>query len=174
MKTTRSLKNVLFLLLTTLLFAAAPSCMYSHEDGDLINPHGNQFFAGYAEFPQAPIVLEAFNRSTNNWDFMGYTYASTTPTTINGVSLYNWGYSVVLADLPNYACYASPHCYIPAGDHSIKLRFKEVGGTLSFLKTFDQGGLECVIQRIVAGDDMITAGAICGQNSPEITLKVIG
>jgi hypothetical protein len=144
------------------------------EDGELINPHASEYFGGYAQRANAAIVVEALNLSTNNWDEVGVTFSSGTPTTFNGVSLYSWGYSKVLATLPNYACYASKYCYIPAGDHSIKLRFKEIGGSVLYLKTFDPGGVNCVIQRMLPGSNMISAGAACAQQAPEVTLKVIG
>lgn len=175
MKRLQNLNHLARLLLACLLFASAPACMYTHEDGELINPQAKQSFGGYASAPHGFVIAEALNRSTGQWQSIGYAFASGTPTAVNGgPDLYAWNISLTPTDNPSYACFASQYCYIPAGDHSIEVRFREPYGTVPNLTVFDQGGLQCVFQRLFAGDNMVAAGAACGSSSQSVTLKVIG
>ncbi len=129
---------------------------------------GNRFAVnGYTQNPNAVIEIEALNDDTNIWERVRTTTSNSSGTTFGGDTAYLWATRVTLGD-QHYSPFRP--------DAFAKLRVREAGGTLDFLFTFDQGGVQCVIDEVIQeGSTWFAAGLACrSDQSPEITLICIG
>lgn len=155
-------------------------CMSGVYDGYQHNGPGNSFSAplnlsGHASKPNAVIQIQAYHQRNRSWDVVALARSSARATNYGGETMYEWKYSFVVNDELNSSCYVSPdnRCQVRPGQTPMKLRFREVGGKISFLMTFDEGGVACLTQKVGQGQTLVNAAASCkGLNSPVVTIQL--
>lgn len=165
------------LVLTAALTSlAATSGCVTTEEGGLEGPV--QDFGGFASKPGATVQLYAFDRQADSWEAVPDTFvtASTTPTNYGGRTIYSWDMNDVdLLETAADDCRLSPTCTPAAGDSSIRVQFREVGGDWSPLLTFDHGGVSCTISAVSGGADLFGAAWNCkGVIFDELKVRIIG
>ncbi len=152
----------------------ASGCVYTPEEGDWVD-WDDLDFAGFAEKPGAVIQIQAYNNRDSRWVTVDSVVSSSSGTHYGDTTLYSWSnYGFDFTTVPQWQCYWSTlaGCSIPAGFASARFRFKEVGSALSYLVTFDPGGISCVVSEVNGGSTWLAAGATCrGDKSPVLTLR---
>ena len=169
----KRLKVVYCAALSALVFLSA--CTYAPENNEWVDWTDIDFH-GFAQNPSATIEIQAYHQRDGVWQTIHTVTSNATAATLSGDSLYSWSANLDTTVLPNGHCYwGSPGtCSIPPGAASAQFRFKERGSDLAFLVTFDQGGLDCVLEKLTQGDTWLSAGASCaGANSPVLTLRIL-
>jgi hypothetical protein len=157
---------------------AGSGCVTEVYDGYVHIGGGYSFAApiklqGYASKPNALIQIQAYHQRNRTWDVVATARAEALASHFGGESMYYWKYSFIVNNVINSPCYLAPNagCHISPLQTPMKLRFREVGGKIAHLITFDQNGVQCMIQRVGAGETLAAAGAVCrGRNYPVITI----
>lgn len=125
------------------------------------NLHAPQQFTGFASAPGATVELYAFDHSANAWESqpMATVTASSSPLNYGGRTIYPWTTSATIIDGPSDWCRVSPSC--SPGHGTVRLQFREPGGQLGNLLTFDPGGVSCTMDAVSAGQDLFVAAWNC-------------
>lgn len=143
----------------------AAGCVYTPDSDDIICPGTSFNVQGFAEHAGATLRIEALH-DNGTWNTVGTAIASTSPFNYGGNTAYSFSTNVSLST--DYFSSFTPDAFA-------SLRVREVGGTLSFLISFDGDGVSCVFDAVGEGDSWFAAGANCaGENSPNIVLTCIG
>ncbi len=165
------------LLILCFCCALLGSCVSSPEHGEWVN-FADLDLTGYAENAGATIEVQAYDRDRNVWTTIVSTAASRTETNFGGETVYAW--SITSFDFsanPRFGCYLGDrgYCDVPAGFASVKLKFREIGGSLTNLITYDEDGfVGCVVSRVFDGANLFVAGQECrSDESPVLTLKML-
>lgn len=143
----------------TSIFAAAllSGCVTSPYNGQRLEPHRFAIdFTGYAGAASADIDVLVEDHCNNTWVNVGSTTSSATGYAYGGQTLHPWFVSVDLTSDSNLSCYGT---YGINPGTRINFRVQEDGADLA---NYPAGGVECVIDAVDAGDDLLTAGADCG------------
>ncbi|PRP96141.1 hypothetical protein [Enhygromyxa salina] len=129
--------------------ASLSACVYSPVTGDHLDPDVPLGFHGYASAAGATVNIEAFNQSSETWEQIGSTMASSTAVELGGKSLYGWSTSVSVNELADWECYVDSDCSIDAeGTYEMRVRFEEEGGSLKRMFTFDHESLACTLEAL--------------------------
>jgi len=140
-------------------------CVYTPTSDDLICPGTTFNLAGFAEHAGATLRIEALH-DNGTWNTVASAVASTSPFTYAGNTAYTFSTNVTLGS--QYFSSFSPDAFAT-------LRVRELGGSLSFLVSFDGDGVSCVFDEVGEGSTWFAAGFNCaGENSPNIVLTCIG
>lgn len=168
--TFKNSKPILGIATLALAAAALSACVTSPSNDEWVDPNAVDFY-GYAEHGGATVDVLALDTQTNQWVPVGSAVASTIGTNYGGETLYAWNaLNVDTISLPGQ-CYwgVGAACSIPAGSASAKFRVREQGGR-TFV-TFDDGGVECVIDQVESGVNWFTAATSCASDDlPTMTL----
>ena len=168
-----SASKVSLLAALAIVFSTLGACVYAPSNGDWVNPSAIDF-GGYAQHPGATIQVQAYDQSTSVWRIVTTAVSSTSVTRFGGDELYSWSIDDFnFTAVPNWECYwgYNGYCAIPASRALAKLRFKEVGSDLGYLVTFEADGIQCVVDRVAAGQSWLVAGYNCRSPvSPVLTL----
>lgn len=165
------------LCLVASLGVGASACVVAPTDWDRIQPSEPIAMTGYASLAGTAVRVQAKNQRTGAWDVVATYTASSTPTTINGDTLYGWSGSLTFTQVNNadpWRCYfaipGSNPCQVPLPAADAQLRVLQGDG--SALTTFDEDGLDCVIDKVGQGEGWLAAGYACRDaNSPVINLR---
>lgn len=143
---------------SSLLAAAlASGCVVTPYNGQHLEPHRAAIdFSGYAGGGGAAIDVLVEDHCSSAWVTVGSTTSSAYGYTYGGEILYPWSVSVDLTGDPNLSCYGT--IGINPGS-SIHFRVQEDGADLA---SYPGGGVDCVIDAVNAGDDLVSAGIDCG------------
>lgn len=165
------------------VLGTASACVTSVYDGQKFNHSGgNDAFertlnlAGYGTKPNVPITVAVRHQQNQSWDAIATVFTSSNKQTYGGDDFYPWSYGFVAQDVLDSTCYLSsdPDCRVAQSNYApVTLRFSQGGSQSGNLVTFEQGGLQCVIDRINQGESGMAAGFNCsGSQSPAITLQL--
>ncbi len=160
---------------TVCVVIVSSACTYSPENYDWGQGRAIEF-NGFAQNPSATIEIQVYHQRDGVWHTLHTATSSTVATTLAGDSLYSWDAQLNFNDVPESACYwgIPGSCVISAGVAHAKIRFKEIGSDLPFLVTFDEGGVECVLEEMTNGSSWISAGATCAsEDTPVLTLPLL-
>lgn len=160
------------IIAASLLFGA---CTYAPVNNEWVD-WTNLQFQGYAQNPSAQIEVQVYHKRDATWKVVKLVTASGSGTTLGGDTLYSWNTSLDFTTVYEWTCYwgYGTGCSIPAGSAAAQFRFKERGSDTSFMATFDDDGLDCVMDKLTDGVSWIGAGASCASSSsPILTLKVL-
>lgn len=157
------------------LWAAA--CVVAPTDWDRIAPHEPIALSGYASLAGTTVRVQAKNQRTGAWDVVASFVASSTPTTLGGDTLYGWSGSLLFTQVNTadpWRCYfsipGSNPCQVPLPAADAQLRVLQGDGTA--LTTFDEAGLDCVVDKLSEGKGWLVSGYECRDaNSPVINLR---
>lgn len=135
------------------VLAVLPACMTTQSPN--ISPFTDDdiHFEGWASKPNALVVLQAYNRNTEQWMAAGaYTWSSSSKLTFGDRDLYQWKLDWAMGEGLNPAdyreCFWDADCNAPFGG-TVRLRTYEPWGHAKAMYTFRPGGLDCTIQRVI-------------------------
>lgn len=139
------------------------------------SPAATVKFSGFAQSSGATVIVEGRRKNDGAW--MEITRATATlSVTYGGRTLYYWNAYDPIYDSsePQTACIFSSSCSINGGGTTVQVRAREEGGDLSALVSFDEGGIDCVQDKVDAGTDWFAAGWDCrGSTTPILNLRYI-
>jgi hypothetical protein len=97
-------------LRTWLAVLGINGCTVTPYDGKYVGTRSSSIaFGGYAENPNSPMTVQAWNPSTNSFATVGTGYTANSPTTtVDGVNMYEWNTTFAVSNtywLPAYAGY---------------------------------------------------------------------
>ncbi|NJK33192.1 MAG: hypothetical protein HC927_12745 [Deltaproteobacteria bacterium] len=155
------------------------SCAISPHNGELVD-WTSLDFSGYALQSSATIEVQAYDYSTETWRVVTTATANAEPTPYAAEELYRWALmDFDFTTVPDAVCYwdhtydGGP-CTFPAGQAEARLRFKEVDSPAPYLTTFEEDGIECVLEAVGSGEDWFTAGNMCrSPDSPVVTVRML-
>ncbi|MEM9462216.1 MAG: hypothetical protein AAGF11_49130 [Myxococcota bacterium] len=163
------------------ILAAAPlltlgACVISPEEGNVAlgNPNASLFFEGFASAPNATIELQILNKATSQWETFATTTSSALVFTFGGQDMYSWNIDTPVMDTsdPAHLCRLTPSCSLQ--ESTVFVRFEEIDGDFSPLMTFDDGGVQCTVNEVNNGADLLTAAWTCrGTIWDQIAIPVI-
>ncbi|MCR9160658.1 MAG: hypothetical protein ACE37F_20905 [Nannocystaceae bacterium] len=160
----------LFFIASVALLASA--CVVGPHNDDWVDPWAVDF-SGYAEDAGDSVQIQAYDKHTNTWVTVRTVTASSTATNYGGETLYRWTASNTNTWVSGSCIWgdgAWANCPIPAGSAYATFRVRESGGRI--YTTFDDGGVNCVIDEVSAGENWLAAGAACASpESPVLTLR---
>lgn len=162
--------------LAALLSLALGACVITPEEGDIAlgNPNASILFQGFASAPNATIELNILNKSTGEWETFATTNSGAVPTTFGGQEMFSWSINTPVMDTtnPDHLCRLTPSCSLQ--ESTVFVQFEEIDGDFSPLMTFDSGGVQCTINEVNTGADLLTAAWTCkGTIFDQIAIPVI-
>jgi hypothetical protein len=149
------------ILLCGVLATSASACIYSPEDGDELRITQTRTLYGLHNAPNQTLEVQAFNRSSGNWDTVGTTESLGNPFQWAGFTWYYWSYPFNLSGVDNWHCYLRSNCQFTGGAATLSLRVATPGGWS--LLTFKQGGAYCT-QVAVGEVGLEEAYTACGND----------
>lgn len=157
--TTTTKRVGLLNVLASLLLASG--CVTT-EPSNLSAPTSSQTFTGFASQPGATVELYAFSKQANAWELTPdtTTTASSSPSTYGGSTGYYWAIESTLVETATDWCRVKPGCS-PNSEGDLRVQFREIGGSVNPLLTFDDGGLTCTINAVENGENLLQSAWNC-------------
>lgn len=163
------LSSLLAFVVSTL---ATTGCVTDPTNGEHFQGGTPTYFAGFAGAPGATVEVQVRNKSTNQWEVLSTATSNNNATVFGGRSVYHWSTNATILDfnLPNTFCRVTANC-LPQIGATASVRVVEVGSSLGQLITFEDGGLDCTVDGVNAGEDLFVSAWDCrSPDSPELEL----
>ncbi|MBV1859966.1 MAG: hypothetical protein KUG77_16255 [Nannocystaceae bacterium] len=166
------MKTVVNTALLVLAASAVTACVTAPHNDQWVDPDDVDFH-GYAETPGATVEIRGLDSQTNDWVTVRSVPVSSTPFNYGGETLYQWSAPHTDTTAVSDCVWGvGPSCTVPAGLAVAKFQVREVEGQT--LITFDEGGVDCVIDAVSAGTNWFTAATSCASSEfPTLTLKAL-
>lgn len=143
--------------LMLLALLAVPACVLGPQDHTSVESRTDPIrFEGYTSAAHALVRIQAWNHDTSSWNTRA-TFNATDIARGRDLQIYQWTRTLTLPEV--YWVGSAGGC--ESGGMAL-IRVQELtGSTWSTLSTFDEGGFECLNEKLGDGLDAVPAGYHC-------------